>query len=282
MKRVIPKDAENATLSTKGWRGEGVQLHPWALLPTLIHPCPQHWCCGIQRCQNGWCQPWTMVVMIVRGRGGKTTSGNGQAWRSPSTRRQWRTEKNGGKWLPNHLWCPNDPRKQPSQLRDRWDDESWERTCLWSRQCCFRRSCWSGGSVNQGLRYNTYSTFPSHCLSHPHSPGQTLAHKGNRLWWKLARQFGNSAVRANGKDGSHRVHLCPEKQVSSQTCYCWIRNATALISEETTVKLEENGCTYNKRLTQCSTRWTCEFLPWVCYRLRWRAADTECNTYNKN
>ena len=44
-----------------------------------------------------------------RGRGGKTTSGNGQAWSSPSPRGQWRTGKNGGNWLRNHLWCPNDP-----------------------------------------------------------------------------------------------------------------------------------------------------------------------------
>ena len=44
-----------------------------------------------------------------RGRGGKTTSENGQAWCLPSPRGQWRTGKNGGKWLQNHLWCPNDP-----------------------------------------------------------------------------------------------------------------------------------------------------------------------------
>ena len=25
-------------------------------------------------------------------------------------RGQWRTGKNGGNWLRNHLWCPNDPR----------------------------------------------------------------------------------------------------------------------------------------------------------------------------
>ena len=31
-----------------------------------------------------------------RGRGGKTTSGNGQAWSSPSPRGQLRTGKNGG------------------------------------------------------------------------------------------------------------------------------------------------------------------------------------------
>ena len=45
-----------------------------------------------------------------RRRGGKTTSGNEQAWSSQSHRGQWRTEKNGGNWLWNHRWCPNDPR----------------------------------------------------------------------------------------------------------------------------------------------------------------------------
>ena len=45
-----------------------------------------------------------------KGRGGKTTSGNGQAWSSASPRGQWRTGKNGDNWLQNYLWCPNDPR----------------------------------------------------------------------------------------------------------------------------------------------------------------------------
>ena len=45
-------------------------------------------------------------------RGGKTTSRHGQAWSSPSPRGQWRTGKNGGNWLRNHLWCPNDPRSE--------------------------------------------------------------------------------------------------------------------------------------------------------------------------
>ena len=44
-----------------------------------------------------------------RGRGGKTTLGNGQAWSPPSPREQWRTGKNGENWLQNHLWCPSDP-----------------------------------------------------------------------------------------------------------------------------------------------------------------------------
>ena len=38
----------------------------------------------------------------------KTTAGNGQACSSPSPRGHWRTGKNGGNWLRNHLWCPND------------------------------------------------------------------------------------------------------------------------------------------------------------------------------
>ena len=45
-----------------------------------------------------------------KGRGGKTTSGNRQAWNSASPRGQCRTGKNGGNWLRKHLWCPNDPR----------------------------------------------------------------------------------------------------------------------------------------------------------------------------
>ena len=47
-----------------------------------------------------------------RGRRGKTTSENGQAWSSASPRGQWRTGKNGENWLQNHQWCPNDPRGQ--------------------------------------------------------------------------------------------------------------------------------------------------------------------------
>ena len=42
-----------------------------------------------------------------RERGGKTTSGNGQAWSLPSPRGKWRTGENGGNWLWSHLWCPN-------------------------------------------------------------------------------------------------------------------------------------------------------------------------------
>ena len=45
-----------------------------------------------------------------RGRGEKTTSGNGQAWSSASPRGQWRTGKNGENWLQNHPRCPSDPR----------------------------------------------------------------------------------------------------------------------------------------------------------------------------
>ena len=44
-----------------------------------------------------------------RGRGGKTTSGNGQARSLPSPRGHERTGKNRGNWLWNNLWCPNNP-----------------------------------------------------------------------------------------------------------------------------------------------------------------------------
>ena len=40
----------------------------------------------------------------------KTTSGIGQAWSSPDHKGQWKTDKNGGKWLRSHLRCPIDPR----------------------------------------------------------------------------------------------------------------------------------------------------------------------------
>ena len=53
-----------------------------------------------------------------RGRGGKTTSGNGQAWSSPSPRGQWKTDK----W--RKLVAKSSVVSQrPSRLRDSWDDE---------------------------------------------------------------------------------------------------------------------------------------------------------------
>ena len=49
-------------------------------------------------------------------RGWKTTSGNGQAWSSPSPRGQWRTGKNGGNWFAKSSLVP----QRPSWLSDRW------------------------------------------------------------------------------------------------------------------------------------------------------------------
>ena len=40
---------------------------------------------------------------------GRQHQGMDQAWGSASPRGQWRTGENGGNWLRNHLWCPNDP-----------------------------------------------------------------------------------------------------------------------------------------------------------------------------
>ena len=50
-----------------------------------------------------------------KGRSGKTTSGNGQAWTSPSTRGQLRTGKNEGSWIWSLVVS-----QQPLKLRDRW------------------------------------------------------------------------------------------------------------------------------------------------------------------
>ena len=51
-----------------------------------------------------------------RGKGGKTTSGNGQAWSSPSPRGQRRTEKKWRKLVVKSSVVP----QRPSRLRDRW------------------------------------------------------------------------------------------------------------------------------------------------------------------
>ena len=56
----------------------------------------------------------SIIIVIVcreedkadRGRGGKTTSGNGQVWSSLSTRGQWKTGENRGNSLLNHLLAP--------------------------------------------------------------------------------------------------------------------------------------------------------------------------------
>ena len=46
-----------------------------------------------------------------------------QAWSSLSPRGQWRTWKNGGNWLRNHLWCPDDPRGKEIDDDDDDDDD---------------------------------------------------------------------------------------------------------------------------------------------------------------
>ena len=51
-----------------------------------------------------------------KGSGGKTTSDSGQDRSFQSHRRLWRTDRDGGSWLRDQRWCPNDP---PSQAADR-------------------------------------------------------------------------------------------------------------------------------------------------------------------
>ena len=41
-----------------------------------------------------------------KGRGGKTTQGNGQAMEFAKSQRAVKNRENGGNWLQNHLSCP--------------------------------------------------------------------------------------------------------------------------------------------------------------------------------
>ena len=71
-----------------------------------------------------------------RGRGGKTTLGNGPAWSSPSPREKWRTGEHGGNWLRNHLWCPNDLRGEGIDEDNDDDVTRPNHTEFWSCQLC--------------------------------------------------------------------------------------------------------------------------------------------------
>ena len=94
-----------------------------------------------------------------KGRGGKTTSGNGQAWSSASPRGQWRTGKNGENWLQNHLWCHNDPRGEG--IDDDDDDFSPFSTALWVTRTHNSCSELHSGCSLQQLSHDTW-----HCLVH--------------------------------------------------------------------------------------------------------------------
>ena len=85
-----------------------------------------------------------------RGRGGKTTLGNGQAWSLPCPREQWRTGKNGSHWLWNHLWCPNDPRGSGI---DGDDDVIWGREISVSELGKLRRNDNCGFDEHSKLKF---------------------------------------------------------------------------------------------------------------------------------
>ena len=60
---------------------------------------------------------WKGEDKADRGRGGKTSPGNGQAWSSPSPGGQWRTGENGGIMeVAKSSVVP----QRPSRLRNRW------------------------------------------------------------------------------------------------------------------------------------------------------------------
>ena len=89
-------------------------IGPHEDLLTIVKRRKLQWCGHVFR-SSVWPKPSCKAQLkgeedkANRRRSGKTTSGNGQAWSSPSPRGQLGTEKNGGNWLRNHLWCPNDP-----------------------------------------------------------------------------------------------------------------------------------------------------------------------------
>ena len=53
-----------------------------------------------------------LAKTILQGtvKGGRREGRQKKRWSSRSPRGRWRTEKKGGNWLWNHLWCPNNPR----------------------------------------------------------------------------------------------------------------------------------------------------------------------------
>ena len=77
-------------------------IGPHEDLLTIVKRCKLQWY-GHVSCHQVWPKPSCKEAQwkgeedeADRGRGGKTTSGNGQAWSSLSPRGQWRTGENGG------------------------------------------------------------------------------------------------------------------------------------------------------------------------------------------
>ena len=88
------------------------------------------------------------------GRGGKTTSGNGQAWSSPSPRAQWRIEKSGN-WLWNHPWFPNDCHGWGIDDDDDDDDPQ----CSTPGDNDFRWFCWQSKAGPLAAKCNILCTW---------------------------------------------------------------------------------------------------------------------------
>ena len=108
---VLPQDVTNEEVRAKIQQAIG----PHEDLLTIVKRRKLQWYGHVSR-SSGLAKPILQGTVkggedkADKGRGGKTTSGNGQAWSSASPRGQWKTGENGENWLQNHLWCPNDPR----------------------------------------------------------------------------------------------------------------------------------------------------------------------------
>ena len=114
--RKILRMSHKDHVTNEGVHGKIQQaIGPHEDLLTIVKRRKLQWCGHVSRYQV-WQKPSCKAQWkgeedkTDKGKGGKTTLGNGQVWSSASPRGQWRTGKNGEKWLQNHLWCPNDSR----------------------------------------------------------------------------------------------------------------------------------------------------------------------------
>ena len=92
-------------------------IRPHENLPTIVKKRKLQWYGHVSRSSG-------LAKTILQGnvKGGRNQGRQGKKWEDNITewtglefaksrpRGQLRTGKNGGNWLRNHLWCPNDPR----------------------------------------------------------------------------------------------------------------------------------------------------------------------------
>ena len=83
-------------------------IGPHEDLLTIVNRRKLHWYGHVSRSSG-------LAKTILQGtvKGGRRQGRQRKRWEdniTKSPRGQWRTGKDGGNWLRNHQWCPNDPR----------------------------------------------------------------------------------------------------------------------------------------------------------------------------